>query len=632
MTTKNANKIDFKTAIHLLRSIPPVYLLLMGFLLIKLIYYQYETGLNAGPIFLWANLSMVLGTVLSILALASAVAFFAKKRVFPVLFGLYIFISVLLLTDITYMRYYGHSLSLFLIYNIDFKFFSAVSDAINKLYKTSDIIILADLPFIAAARLFSRRKVHKADDLRHQAALTLLAFTLALLIALSAIIVQNYRSLPLRDNYAAKNLGVLNAHMVDLFQFIVRNPLAREKLTKVEQALLNDYMKTKSNTPTTNLYEGDYAGMNLLFVQVEALQNFVINRSYNGEEITPNLNKFIGKNYYFNNIYSQVAGGNTSDAEFLTNTSLYPIKTGSVYYTYADNTYASLPKALKAQGYKTSAFHAFKPHFWNRDNMYKALGFDRFYSEADYKMDDFAGWNGQVLSDSSFFRQSLDFLDKEQPFYGFFISVSSHFPFSAFSDYAFDTGTITGSYLSNYLKAIHYEDACLGELIQKLENEGLLDTTIVVIYGDHIAVPKYKSQELLSLVGKSENDYEWTKLQQVPFILHLPGQKTGEIVSVTGGEIDILPTVSNLMGIKPFTLGKDLLNAKKGYALLRDGSVITDRYLYHAGSGVVYDLASGYPLSLSAFKLEIENYEKELAISDILIRRDAFDSIETIKW
>jgi len=595
----------------------------MASLLGKLIYYQYETGLNEGAVFLWNNLSMMLGTVLSVLVLTSATVYLAKKRGFLALFYMDVFISILLLTDITYMRYYGHSISFFLIYNIDFKFFSAVSDAINKLYEPTDAVIFMDLPIIAALRLFKRKKGHRLHDARHQASLTLLVTTLSLLVMLTFFIVQNYRSLPLMDNYAAKNLGVLNAHMEDLFQFVVHNPLAREKPNDEEHLILDDFLKARSQDDSPNQLQGAYAGKNLLFVQVEALQNFVINQKVNGQTITPNLNKFIEGSYYFDNIYMQVAGGNTSDAEFLANTSMYPIKTGSVYYTYADNTYLSLPSVLKEQGYTTTAYHAFKPHFWNRDNMYKALIFDRFYSESDYKKDDFAGWDGRVLSDKTFFLQSVDFLKKKEPFYGFFVSVTSHFPFSAFSNDAFDTGAYNGSFLGSYLKAIHYEDACLGELFQKLSDEGLLEDTIIVLYGDHIAVPKYKSSELMAFLGKADNDYEWTKLQQIPVIIHLPGQKEGQRLSVTGGEIDILPTVANLMGIKPFMLGNDLLNTEKGFALLRDGSLITDSYLYHAGSGIVYDTKTGAALDLETYKLAIEDYQKELAISDIIIRRNA---------
>jgi phosphoglycerol transferase MdoB-like AlkP superfamily enzyme len=557
---------------------------------------------------------------------------FCKKNAFLALFYLDLFISILLLIDITYMRYYGHSISFFLIYNIDFKFFSAVSDAITKLYEATDAVIFLDLPILAAIRFSTRKKSRFLHDARHQASLALLVTTLVLLVTLTFFIIQNYRSLPLMDNYAAKNLGVLNAHMDDFFQFVVHNPLAKEKLNDEEKLILAEFIKARKQRIPSSFYLGDYAGKNLLFVQVEALQNFVINQTVNRQEITPNLNKFIEGSYYFDNIYMQVAGGNTSDAEFLSNTAMYPIKTGSGYYTYADNTYASLPMTLKAQGYTTSAYHAFKPHFWNRDNMYTALGFDRFYSESDYTRDDFAGWDGHVLSDSTFFRQSVDFLSRKSPFYGFFVSVTSHFPFSAFNNYAFDTGVYNDSFLGNYLKAIHYEDQCLGELFQKLSDDGLLENTIVVVYGDHIAVPKYKSSELLRFLGKADNDYEWTKLQQVPVIMHLPGQKEGQRLDVTGGEIDIMPTIANLMDIRPFMLGQDLLNTDRGFALLRDGSVITDTYLYHAGSGMVYDTKTGSPLNLENYRQSIENYQKDLAVSDIIIRRNALRYDQDLKW
>ena len=100
-------------------------------------------------------------------------------------------------------------------------------------------------------------------------------------------------------------------------------------------------------------------------------------------EITPNLNRLIEKSIYFNNYYCETGLGGTSDAEFLANTSLYPIKAGSVYMKYPGNDYCSLPKIMKNLGYSTIAMHAYKPGFWNRSVMYPNLGFDEFYNKKD---------------------------------------------------------------------------------------------------------------------------------------------------------------------------------------------------------------------------------------------------------
>ena len=112
-------------------------------------------------------------------------------------------------------------------------------------------------------------------------------------------------------------------------------------------------------------------GKNLIIVQVEALQQFVIDKTVMGQEITPNLNKLIKSSAYFNNYFYQIAAGGTSDAEFMSNNSLYPAPSGAAFFFYANNNYLSLPKALVKNGYETAALNGYYETFWNRNIMYK---------------------------------------------------------------------------------------------------------------------------------------------------------------------------------------------------------------------------------------------------------------------
>ena len=77
------------------------------------------------------------------------------------------------------------------------------------------------------------------------------------------------------------------------------------------------------------------------------------------------------------------------------------------------------------------------------------------------------------------------------------------------------------------------------------------------------------SEDLLKLLGEEYNELFWTQLQKVPFILHLPGQKTGETITSACGQIDIYPTLANILGFKPFTIGRDLFNTNKNFAILK---------------------------------------------------------------
>jgi lipoteichoic acid synthase len=335
----------------------------------------------------------------------------------------------------------------------------------------------------------------------------------------------------------------------------------------------------------------------------------------------PILSELSQRSFYFNNIYYQIGAGNTSDAEFLMNNSLYPVSEGAAYFRFPTNNYISLPQVLEQTGYGTYAFHAYNPSFWNRSVMYQSLGFDKFVSNMDYVQDKKIGWG---LADESFYVQSLDMIDTGGPFYAFMISLSSHHPFNFFDNYEFDVGKYEDTVFGNYIKAANYDDYALGILFDELKKRDLYDNSVIVIYGDHFGLNRDQTIDALEFLDRENNDFEWAKLQKVPLIIHCPGMQEGKTVDITGGQIDILPTIANLIDIEiPYALGKDLLNSDEGYAVLRNGSVFTDRYIYLSSSGEVYDINSGEPVDNPEFRAEIDKLNSELLISDLIIEKNA---------
>ncbi|MDS8902161.1 sulfatase-like hydrolase/transferase, partial [Streptococcus pneumoniae] len=109
--------------------------------------------------------------------------------------------------------------------------------------------------------------------------------------------------------------------------------------------------------------------------------------------------------------------GRTSDAEFVINTSLHPLRTGSVYTRFPDSTFAPLPETLRKGGYDTAAMHAYEASFWNRNTVYEHIGFSRFFSEKDYPDTEKIG---MAINDEDFFRTSVEHIQKlEEPYYAF---------------------------------------------------------------------------------------------------------------------------------------------------------------------------------------------------------------------
>jgi phosphoglycerol transferase MdoB-like AlkP superfamily enzyme len=132
-------------------------------------------------------------------------------------------------------------------------------------------------------------------------------------------------------------------------------------------------------------------GKNLIFIQLESFENFVIGQKINNQEITPNLNRFLKNSIYFDSIEEQVHLGTSSDSDLLVNASVYPVRSGSTFFRYPDNTYNSLPKLLEKSGYSTLAIHPDKGAYWNWMPALKSMGFQKCIDASYFNMTEFIG-------------------------------------------------------------------------------------------------------------------------------------------------------------------------------------------------------------------------------------------------
>lgn len=370
---------------------------------------------------------------------------------------------------------------------------------------------------------------------------------------------------------------------------------------------------------TNNKYTDMFKGKNLLMIHAESMQQFLIGMKFNGQEVTPTLNKLSKEGMYFSNFYSQVGVGTSSDAEFTLTTSLMPATNGTVFVSYWDREYVALPKLMRDQGYYAFSMHGNKGDMWNRTVMHKQLGYQRFYDKADYTIDDVIGLG---LSDKSFFRQSIPKIktisEQHQNYYGTLIMLSNHTPFSDTDKYGeFPvTETVTkpndlgveeqvtvpymeGTDLGNYFKSVHYADAALGEFIDGMDKEGLLDNTVIVIYGDHDArLPKNDYVRLYNYdpytdTVKDETDptykpvdyYDYELNRKVPLIIWSKNDNKNikqEVTKVTG-MYDVLPTLGNMFGFSsPYALGHDIFSIDNNMVVFANGNWLTQDVYYNS--------------------------------------------------
>lgn len=420
-----------------------------------------------------------------------------------------------------------------------------------------------------------------------------------------------------------KNIGIYNYHIYDIV-LSTKTTAQKAMADSSELVDIENYVKSNQKEADEDMF-GIAKGKNVILISLESVQNFVINGKVHGEEITPFLNDFIKESYYFNNFYHQTGQGKTSDSEFIVANSLYPVDRGAVFFTNPNNTYVASPSILKENGYFTSVFHANDKSFWNRDLVYHSFGYDKFFDVESFEVTDenSVGWG---LKDIDFFEQSVEIMkDLPQPFYSKFITLTNHFPFDLDLDdqyiAPYDSGDKT---VDNYFTTVRYLDEAVKNFIKKLKEAGLYDNSIIIMYGDHYGISENHNHAMEQYLGKEITPFETVQLQKVPFIVHIPGQK-GKTISDVSGQVDIRPTIMNLLGIDTsdtLQFGQDVFaRDNQAFTILRDGSFITDKYVYT--NNMLYDVKTGEKLEDKSVVLPyIEKAKQELGYSDKIIYGD----------
>lgn len=383
---------------------------------------------------------------------------------------------------------------------------------------------------------------------------------------------------------------------------------------------VTEYYKNKEKS-ADNKYTGIFKDKNVLVIHAESMQRNLFDMSFNGQDVVPNLKRIASEGMYFSNYYPQVSVGTSSDSELTFTTSLMPTQSGTAFVSYFDRTYNSIPNLMNDMGYFTFSMHANNADFWNRRAMYEHLGYQKFYSKSDYKVTT-ENTIGLGLSDKEFFKQSMPKLtkinEKYDKWYGLMIMLSNHTPFSDVEHYGNyevnmketvtkEDGTteevvypyLEGRKLGNYIKSAHYADEALGELFQELDENGLLDNTVVVIYGDHDArLPRKEydymynyNKETDSKLDKDDpnykeyDSYQYELGRKVPFIIwtkDMAGTDLNMEVKDVMGMYDAMPTLGNMLGFyNKYQLGHDIFDIKSdNIVVFPTGNWVTNKVYY----------------------------------------------------
>ena len=522
-----------------LRLFTVISMLLKTLIFLSLIYYVDADNLSCT----YVDHALMLAHIAFVVLFVSPVFLFNNKGSRRYLIGLNFIFSIFLVLDLWYYRCAGGFLELRELLH------PQLVNPLNRSFinlKWQDLLFVIDLPlmFIKNIKPYKR---------------SIGAFVSTFLLSL-VIIFGTYYLIDIRDvtkgdedflkyvwspKVTMQDMSPIGYHLFEIYDTSVKalTPVKKDEVKQIDQ-----WLKDNREDIPDNEYRGIFKGKNVIGIQVESLENFVIGQSVCGEEITPNLNKLVGKSYYFTNIREQNNKGNSIDCDMLVNTSVLPLGDSITFLTNPQVNYNSIQKVLKKEGYYSITSHAEIPQAWNWSEVHKGmLGADKVIDRSEYVVDEEVGYG---ISDKRFYEQYLEKLKTfKQPFYSTTPTLSSHAPFDLKPAYRYLNlpKDLDDNMLGSYFQAINYMDRQLGIYLDALDKAGFLDNSVIVIYGDHTSVHKYYNNKIQNadLAG------DWWKKddKNIPFIIYSKNMKPQKF-DTEGGQVDFMPTLCYLLGVK----------------------------------------------------------------------------------
>ena len=348
--------------------------------------------------------------------------------------------------------------------------------------------------------------------------------------------------------------------------------------------MMHEYFKNESGT-LQNEYTNYFEGKNLILFMAESFNEIAVR-----EDITPTLYKLVNSGFKFNNFYtptiSSTIGGEFQELTGLVAASgfLSPWKSGENYFPFGVAT------EFQNMGYSTYAYHNHTYTFQSRNKYLAALGFNN-YLGCRNGLENRINCNQWPESDVEMIEATIsDYIGSEELFMVYYVTVSGH------GDYGFNYSAMARKHKDDvanldysekplsYLAAQIELDQALELLIEKLDEAGKLEDTVIALVGDHY--PYYLSLDEVNEIATYEKD-SVVEINRSNFILWNSEMDTVEIDKV-GSQIDVLPTIYNLFGVEydsRLIIGKDILSTEPGLAIFGNSSWVSDKGTYFASSG-----------------------------------------------
>lgn len=538
--------------------------------------------------------------------------------------------STIMFADEVYYNYSSSLISVAQISNLQYS--EQISTTIGDLVNIKQIFYFVDLIIVLFLVL---KKFIKVEKIKRKTWEPAILYTVIMTVIFASTI-QNYVSEAKECRYNKKmqlEKGTLYTfHYLDVQSNMNLKKTAKYKTKSDVVDAYNNLRQNYNETYNEDLHnlKGIAEGKNVILLQLESMQNFVVGKSINGKEITPNINKFLSENIKIDNMIIQ-SYSTTADSEHSAMTSLYPLENGMAFAQYSGNKYNDIFEIYKKKDYHTVYMHGNEGTFWNRQNVYNVLQVDDLDFIDSFEPDSelINNW----ISDESLYRQAVEKLKSvDGPFFSSIVASSSHTGFDLpglekkYDKVSIDVGEYKDTYFGNYLEAVNYADYAFGKFIERLKQENLYDDTVIFIFGDHYGMQMH-NEEMLKFIKDVDHELNIpeTEINYVNVVcgMRIPGVQSQEINKVVS-KLDIKPTLSYVSGIEDdFSLGNNIFG-NKDFACLNNGVIVTNDYYYN---GNWYNIKSGEKIDLDNIeeeqKRQFEYYkssmEQEITISNSVI-------------
>jgi phosphoglycerol transferase MdoB-like AlkP superfamily enzyme len=554
-------------------------------------------------------------------------------------------VSVLVVGDLLYMRYFGSVVPVVAVAAA--RQLGQVEGSVRALFTRADVWLLPSVVVgLFMALLWPRWNRDDPPTLLTRRTSLLAGIVLGAIASVPAI---NGLAAEMRnpvtstqvfsEQQMAEHIGVLNVHLFDVARTF-REWSHRSEIEPRERALVDRFFDRRAaEAPKQGPWFGIASGDNVILIQVESLQQWVVGAKVKGVEITPFMNSLRERALYFSCVFDQTQQGRSSDGEFAALNSQHPLPQGAVAFRRANNHFVALPGILKKYGYTTLSANAFERGFWNRAVVHPRYGIEHMYFKRELGPGEVIGWG---LADGVFFSRMVPIIEKQpQPFFAFPITLGLHHPFDLFPNRhkVLDVGELKDTPLGNYIHAMHYFDASLKEFLTTLERDGVLRNTIVAFYGDHEA-GLGSGREVLNVAGYSH----WTpstntRLFRIPFFVLLPGSPIKGEIPVVGGHVDIAPTLLYLLGLpRPHCfVGTALVPGRAEVAVARGNSAVGHGLMFVGqgdripDEGGCFSFPEGDPRPLAECKAIDASADEERKASYLVVEHDLAPEVEKEK-